>query len=320
MKTVILDSDTVSYNGDIDLNLFSELGQVEIFGATSPEKMADRIKDAHAVLCNKTMLNAENMKNAKNLKYIGVFATGYNNIDLEYANNAGITVCNAGSYSTDAVAQHVFAMILNRFSRVAEYNEFVKSGGWINSTIFSPFVFATEELAGKTLGIVGYGSIGRAVAEIALAFKMRVMVYNRSVRQDSRVEFVSFDRLLAESEIITAHCPLNAQSMGMFNRDAFKKMKDGAFFINTSRGPVVDENALREALDAGHITAAIDVLGTEPMRSDCPLHKAPGLTITPHVAWAPLTTRQRLVGIVYDNLKSFIEGTPRHVVNNPLIK
>lgn len=317
MKIVLFDSDTVAYNGDIDLNLYASLGQLEVYKADDPCFTAERIADADAVLCNKTQLTAENMAAAKNLKYVGLFATGYNNVDLEYCNKAGITVCNAGSYSTDAVAQHTFALILDRFSRVAEYNTLVEQGGWIKSPIFSPFVLPTEELAGKTVGIIGYGSIGKAVAEIALAFKMRVLVYNRSKKQDSRVEFVSFDDLLAKADIITVHCPLNEQSKGMFDNAAFDKMKNGAFFVNTSRGPVVDEPALKAALDSGKITAAVDVLEYEPMREDCVLFGAKGLVITPHVAWAPLTTRQRLVGIVYDNLKGFTEDKPQNVVNNP---
>ena len=317
MKIVLFDSDTVAYSGDIDLSVFAQLGELEIYKADDAALTAERIADADAVLCNKTMMTAENMANAKSLKYVGLFATGYNNVDLEYCDKAGITVCNAGSYSTDAVAQHTFALILDRFSRVAEYNTLVQEGGWIKSPTFSPFVLPTEELAGKTIGIIGYGSIGRAVAEIALAFRMRVLVYNRSPKDDGRVEFVGLDALLENSDIITAHCPLNEQSRGMFNKSAFDKMKQGAFFVNTSRGPVVDEAALRDALQSGKITAAVDVLEYEPMRENCPLYNEKGIVITPHVAWAPLTTRQRLIGIVYDNLKRFMENKPQNVVNNP---
>ncbi len=317
MKIVLFDSDTVAYNGDIDLNLYADFGELKIYKADDPSFTAERLADADAVLCNKTHLTAENMKDAKNLKYIGLFATGYNNIDLDYCNKAGITVCNAGSYSTDAVAQHTFALILNSFSRVAEYNTLVEKGGWIKSPTFSPFVLPTEELAGKTIGIIGYGSIGKEVAKIALAFKMRVLVYNRSKKQDSRVEFTGFDTLLEKADIITVHCPLNAQSKGMFDKAAFDKMKNGALFVNTSRGPVVDEQALRKALDSGKITAAVDVLEYEPMRKNCVLFGAKGIVITPHVAWAPLTTRQRLIGIVYDNLKGYLENKPQNVVNNP---
>ncbi len=317
MKIVLFDSDAVTYEGDIDLGIYNRLGDVEVYKVGDTHLVKERIENADIVLCNKTPMTAENMKEAKNLKYIGLFATGYNNVDIDYCDKAGITVCNAGSYSTDAVAQHTFALILNRFSRVAEYDAFVKNDGWINSPTFSPFVLPTEEIAGKTIGIIGYGSIGKAVAEIALAFKMKVLVFNRSKKQDNRVEFVSFDQLLEKSDVVTAHCPLNEQSKGMFNKKAFDKMKKGAFFVNTSRGPVVDEKALRDALDCGKITAAVDVLEYEPMRRDCVLANAHGLTITPHVAWAPLTTRQRLVDIVYENVESFINGKPQNVVNNP---
>lgn len=317
MKIVLFDSNAVTYEGDVDLSVFSRLGEVTSYKVGDEHLVKERIMDADIVICNKTPMTRENLVAAKNLKYIGLFATGYNNVDLEFCDNAGITVCNAGSYSTDAVAQHTFALILNRYSRVAEYNALVKKGGWIKSPTFSPFVLPTQEIAGKTIGIIGYGSIGQAVAEIALAFKMKVLVFNRSKKQDDRVEFVAFEELLSRSDVISAHCPLNEQSKGMFNKDAFDKMKDGAFFVNTSRGPVVDEQALREALDSGKITAAVDVLEYEPMREDCALIGADGITITPHVAWAPQTTRQRLVDIVYENLDGFLNSKPQNVVNNP---
>lgn len=317
MKIVLFDSNAVTYEGDVDLSVFSRLGEVTSYKVGDEHLVKERIMDADIVICNKTPMTRENLVAAKNLKYIGLFATGYNNVDLEFCDNAGITVCNAGSYSTDAVAQHTFALILNRYSRVAEYDALVKQGGWIKSPTFSPFVLPTQEIAGKTLGIIGYGSIGKAVAEIALAFKMKVLVFNRSKKQDDRVEFVSFDELLSRSDVISAHCPLNEQSKGMFDKAAFDKMKDGAFFVNTSRGPVVDEQALKNALDSGKITAAVDVLEYEPMREDCALIDANGITITPHVAWAPQTTRQRLVDIVYENLDGFLNSKPQNVVNNP---
>lgn len=317
MKIVLFDSNAVTYEGDVDMSVFSRLGEVTSYKVGDEHLVKERIMDADIVICNKTPMTRENLVAAKNLKYIGLFATGYNNVDLEFCDNAGITVCNAGSYSTDAVAQHTFALILNRYSRVAEYDALVKQGGWIKSPTFSPFVLPTQEIAGKTLGIIGYGSIGKAVAEIALAFKMKVLVFNRSKKQDDRVEFVSFDELLSRSDVISAHCPLNEQSKGMFDKAAFDKMKDGAFFVNTSRGPVVDEQALKNALDSGKITAAVDVLEYEPMREDCALIDANGITITPHVAWAPQTTRQRLVDIVYENLDGFLNSKPKNVVNNP---
>lgn len=317
MKIVILDSDTVAYNNDVDLDVFRGLGDVCINKFAEPEKTVELIKGADAVLCNKTVIDADAMASSPNLKYIGLFATGYNNVDIKCADEKGITVCNAGSYSTDAVAQHTFALILDRFSKVSEYNSLVLNGDWVKSRVFSPFVLCTQELCGKTIGIIGYGSIGKAVAEIALAFKMKVKVFNRSKKEDERVEFCSLDELLKSSDIVTVHCPLNEQSKNMFCKKTFDMMKNGAFFVNTARGPIVNEKDLAEVLKSGKITAAVDVLEYEPMKADCPLLGAKGITVTPHVAWAPLTTRQRLLKIVYDNLDMYIKGNPSNVVNNP---
>lgn len=314
MNIVIMDYKTVT-TGDVSLEIFENFGKVTYLPLTSPDKVSEAIEDADVVLCNKTPLTAENMSTAKKLKFIGLFATGYNNIDLEYTKKHGITVCNAGSYSTGAVVQHTFALLLEMTNRVAEYNSFTKRNGWCESEIFSPFVYDTMELSEKTMGIVGYGSIGKAVANAAKAFSMNVIVNTRTVREDGAAKFVSFDELLSQSDIITLHCPLNKQSEGLFNEEAFLKMKRGSYFINTARGGIVDERALSYALRSGHLAgAALDTLSSEPMKKDCPLIGAPNLIITPHVAWAPRETRERLISIVYDNLKSFLNGTPKNVV------
>lgn len=317
MKIVLTDAQTVT-NGDLDLSVFEKYGEVVRYALTNHEEAKERLRDADAVLLNKTVMDAEVLSCAPKLKYIGIFATGYNMIDLEYCRAHGITVCNAGSYSTDAVAQTVFAFLLNHYSRVSDYTAFVNDGGWMNSPSFSPFVFPTMELAGKTLGIIGYGSIGHKVAEIARAFSMRVLVlphHKKDVETDGLVTFTDFDTLLAQSDAVTCHCPLNAESKGMFDAAAFAKMKDGAYFINTSRGGVVIETALRDALESGHLSGAgIDVLTTEPMARDCVLYRAKNLTVTPHVAWAPYETRVRLLSIVEDNLKNFLDGHPTHVI------
>lgn len=315
MKIVITDCQTIT-NGDIDISLFEKYGKVTYYMLTSNEQIAERIKDADVVLCNKTQLNESNLKEAKNLKYIGLFATGYNNIDIDYATKRGITVCNAGSYSTKAVAQHTFAFILNHYSRVADYNIFVDSGSWMKNLTFSPFVFPMEELFGKTIGIVGYGSIGQEVAKIANAFSMNVLVYTRTPKNDSTVTFTDLITLVEKSHIVTVHCPLNNASYKMFNKELFSRFKRGAFFINTSRGAVVDEEALQIALNIGKLSGAgIDVLETEPMSSDCRLYKAKNIVITPHVAWAPTETRKRLVNIVAENLECFINGSLKNAVN-----
>jgi len=314
MNIVITDWKTVT-NGDLSLDMIEQFGNVTAYPLTKPEETAQRIKDADIVLCNKTPMTADVLASAKNLKYIGLFATGYNNIDLAYTNAHGITVCNAGGYSTDAVAQHVFAMLLSFASRVEDYRRFTADGHWIGSDVFSPFCYPMTELCGLTFGIVGYGNIGKAVAKIANAFGMKVLVYTRTPKEDDTVRFVSFDELLASSDVISAHCPLNPASEKLFNAAAFAKCKKGALFINTSRGGVVDEYALREALENGTLKGAmIDVLSTEPMTENCVLHGVGNCLITPHVAWAPLQTRQRLLSLVCDNIRAFLDGCPQNVV------
>lgn len=315
MKIVLTDCKTITKD-DLDLSVFDKIGQTVYYDLTPPEKLAERVADADAIICNKTVISAEIMEKAKNLKYIGLFATGYNNIDVEEAAKRGITVCNAGSYSTQAVAQHTFAFILNHYNKVAKYGKFVDDGGWKNSKTFSPFVFPMHELAGKIIGIVGYGSIGREVAKIANAFSMKVLAFARTPKTDDTVTFTDLDTLVSTSDIVTVHCPLNSDSQYLFNKEMFGKFKEGAFFINTARGGVMVESALTEALKSGKLSgAAIDVLETEPMSKESELVNLQNLTVTPHVAWAPIETRERLLGIVTDNLESFIKGTPKNKVN-----
>ncbi len=314
MKIVITDWKTVS-SGDLSPSVFEPFGEVTVYDLTHPHETAERIKDADMVLCNKTPMTAEVLAAAPHLKYIGLFATGYNNVDLSYTNAHGITVCNAGGYSTDAVAQHVFALLLSLVSRVEDYRRFTAEGKWIGSDVFSPFCYPMTELAGKTFGIVGFGNIGKAVARIAAAFGMRVLCYTRTPREAQGITFVTFEELLAQSDVISAHCPLNAQSENLFDDTAFAQCRDGVIFINTSRGGIVDEEALRKALESGKVgAAALDVLKIEPMREDCPLIGAPHLLLTPHVAWAPLQTRQRLVDLVCENIRCFLAGTPQNTV------
>ena len=268
------------------------------------------------IICNKTVIDREVMDNAPCLKYIGLFATGYNNIDITAAREHGITVCNAGSYSTSAVAQQVFAYILNHYNAINRYNDYVQNGGWQQSQTFSVLCYPTDELKDKTIGIIGYGSIGKRVAEIALAFEMNVLVYTRTPKDNSKVKFVSLDELLKSSDIITPHCPLNDESRQMFNKNTFAKMCDGAFFINTARGGIVNEQDLADALKSGKLSgAAIDVLNHEPMSKNCVLKGVSNLIITPHTAWAPLSTRERLLKIVDDNITAFLNGNPINKVS-----
>lgn len=312
MKIVLPDCKTIT-RGAIDLSVFDKYGEVSYYDLSGYEDLPDRFEGADAIFCNKTLLNEYTLHKATNLKYIGLFATGYNNVDLEYAKSKGITVCNAGSYSTDAVAQHTFALILNHFNRISEYNKYVNEGEYIKADTFSPFIYPMDELNGRTIGLVGYGSIGRRVSEIAKAFGMNVIVYTRTPKMD--VECVSFDELLSRSDIISVHCPLNDQSEKMFDSRAFDKCKDGAFFVNTARGPIVDEMALKNALESGKLSGAgLDVLEVEPMKPDSPLSGVRNITITPHVAWAPVTTRNRLLDIVIANYENFLKGNPTNVI------
>lgn len=314
-KTVVLDWDTVSA-GDISKDVIYSPGQISFHGLTSAEQTAERIADSQIVLCNKVLITREIIEACPDMKYIGLFATGFNNIDLAAAKEHGITVCNAGSYSTDAVAQHTFALILQHYSRVSEYRSFTEEGKWISSPTFSAFPFPMYELAGKTLAVVGFGSIGKAVAKIADAFGMKVIVCTRTVPVNCPYETVSPEEAFSRADIITFHCPLTDQTRGFISRERIALMKKSALIINTSRGPVADEQALADALNSGMIAGAgLDVLETEPMRSDCPLKNAKNCIITPHVAWAPLETRMRLIGIVNNNIKSYLNGTPENVVN-----
>ena len=315
MKIVLTDAQTV-IDELVTADCLNEFGEVTAHGLLRYDEVAEAIADADIVVCNKTLLNSETLRLAKKLKYIGLFATGYNNIDIEYCRKNGITVCNAGSYSTNAVAQQTFALILEHYNKVAKYDQYVKDGKWKRSPTFSPFVYPLNELSGKTIGIVGLGTIGKEVAAIANAFHMNVIAYNRSRRDVPNVEQVSFERLLEESDIITVHCPLNPDSEDLFNKETFMKMKQGALFVNTARGGVMVEQDLYDALECGHLGGAcIDVLRVEPMEEECILTQAKNCIITPHVAWAPLETRLRLMDIVADNIRCFLNGTPKNVVS-----
>lgn len=313
-KTVILDWATVS-NNDISPGEVYSQGENIFFDLTPPELTRERINDSSIVLCNKVLITEEIMKSCRNLKYIGLFATGCNNVDLKAAAKYGITVCNAGGYSTNAVAQHVFALILEHYSKVSLYNKAVSEGEWIRSPFFSMFSYPMYELAGKTLAIVGYGTIGKAVAKIASAFEMNVIISTRTQPENCPYKTVSIDEAFKQADIITFHCPLTEQTRGLISAERLKLMKPEAFLVNTSRGPVADEKALADALNSNIIAGAgVDVLETEPMLPDSPLYRCPNCIITPHVAWAPLETRKRLIGIVNNNLKAFLNGTPQNVV------
>ncbi|MBQ4101963.1 MAG: D-2-hydroxyacid dehydrogenase [Oscillospiraceae bacterium] len=313
MKLVITDAKTIT-QGDLSLAPLGEFAQLTIYENLPKEEYKTARAEADLLLCNKTRIDKELLDAAPSLKYVGLFATGYNNVDLSETEKRGITVCNAGSYSTDAVAQHTFALLLHQASRVADYNTFVQSGGWANTETFSPFVYPTFEIAGKNLGIIGYGAIGKQTAKLAEAFGMRVLVYTRT-KKDSDVTYVSLEELLKTSDYITVHCPLNDQTRGLIGKEQLALCKKSAYLINTARGGVIDEKALAEAVKNKVIAgAAIDVLSKEPMAKDCPLLGVENITLTPHIAWAPLETRLRLLDIVKENIRAFLAGKPQNVV------
>lgn len=314
MKIAVLEARTVS-KGDVSFDELYKLGEVKEYPLTPADKIIENIGDAEIVLCNKTPFTADIIRACPKLKYIGLCATGYNNVDLETCNELGITVCNVPAYSTDAVAQHTFALMLQFANRVSEYDGFVKDGGWIRSETFSNFAYPIQELSGKTLGIIGYGSIGRKTAEIAKAFGMNVLVNTRTPKQDETVKFVEINELFSEADFITVHCPLTEKTNGLVNKDMLSLCKPSCVIINTSRGPVINEQDLADALNSGRIAgAALDVLCSEPMSESCPLMGAKNCIITPHVAWAPLETRERLVKTVAANVKAFIDGNPINTV------
>lgn len=314
MKIVFTDADTVTA-GDIGFSSFAAYGTVVRYGVTAPGQTAERVRDAEAVICNKTLITREVMEKSPNLKYIGILATGYNNVDLDCAKERGITVTNVPGYSTDGVVQLVFTFIFELFGNLGKYRSSVAAGDWIKSPTFSYFPYPIRCVAGKTIGVVGYGAIGSRVAKAAEAFGMNVIVCTRTQKPDCPYRFVDMDTLLRESDIVTLHCPLTPQSEKLMNADSFAKMKQGAVLINTSRGPVVDEQALRDALDSGKLAGAgLDVLCREPMAADCPLYGAPNCIITPHIAWAAYETRQRLLKIAEENLAAYINGAPQNTV------
>ena len=316
MKIVILDSETVSRN-DVSLDCITVLGDCTVHGFTPNDEVADKIGDADAVICNKCLITEEVFSKCPNLKYVGLFATGYNNVDTETASKHGAVVCNVPAYSTNSVAQHTFALILNYFNKIRQYADEVDNGAWVNYKLFSYFGIPTYELSGMTLGIIGYGDIGKRVAQIARAFDMTVLACTRTpARVDENAKACSLDELLEQSDIITLHCPLTEQTRELINKDTIAKMKKTVYLVNTSRGGVVNENDLADALNSERIAGAgIDVLTLEPMREDCALRNCKNCTITPHIAWAPKQTRERLLDIVAQNIKCYIDGKPQNVVN-----
>ena len=306
MHIVVLDAQALA-PGDLTFDSFSTFGQLDVYQESRPDEVLSRCADADVVITNKVPFDRARIEALPRLKYIGVSATGHDIIDKEAAAAHGVAVTNVPSYSTDAVAQHVFAFILSLANSVDLHDRSVKEGRWEESTCFCYWERPLFELKGRTLGIVGLGSIGRRVAQIATAFGMEVIYASPHSRLDGR-EPVSLGGLMEASDIITLHCPLTSDTRAMINRDTLSLVKSGAILVNASRGPLVDEDAVIEALDSGRLAwYCADVLSSEPPRGN-KLSKHPRTLITPHIAWAPIETRRRLMGILASNLESYIQG------------
>ncbi|HOW09696.1 MAG TPA: D-2-hydroxyacid dehydrogenase [Bacteroidales bacterium] len=318
MKIVILDGYTIN-PGDLSWDGLKALGELVVYDRTAQEQVYERAAGAEILLINKAVLGGDMLKKLPDLKYVGVLATGYNVIDLEEATRHGIIVTNVPAYSTDSVAQMTFALILELCLHVQRHSDSVMSGRWASCPDFSYREYPLIELASKTLGIIGYGNIGRKVGQIGCRFGMNVIVAGSSARNrptKKNIYRVSLAELLSQSDIVTIHCPLTPETRGLINIDNLRLMKPSAFLINTSRGPVVVEQDLAFALNEGLIGGAgLDVLSVEPPSPDNPLFNARNCLITPHIAWATLEARKRLIDIAVNNIRAFINGSPINVVN-----
>ena len=317
VKIVILDAYTAN-PGDLDWNAFNVLGQLKTYDRTSAESVIERAADAEIVLTNKTVLSAEIIGSLANLRYIGILATGYNVVDLRAAGMRGVPVTNIPAYSTPAVAQMVFAHVLNLTQHVASHAENVRKGDWSNCLDFCFWNTPLTELKGQTFGIIGLGQIGREAAAIASAFGMRVIAYNHRASRElpNNIEMVDLDEVFRESDVLSLHCPLTEKNHHLVNSKRLAEMKCSAILINTARGPLIDTEALAKALHEGEIAGAgLDVMETEPPIVGHPLFSAPNCHITPHIGWAAQAARRRLIEIAAKNVKSFLDGKPENVVN-----
>ena len=320
---VVLDGYTLN-PGDISWDGLASLGNLKVYDRTAYDisganLIVERAKDADVVFTNKTPITREILARLPKLKFIGVLATGYNVVDLEAARERGIPVSNIPAYGTDAVAQMTIALLLEMCNHVGIHSESVFKGQWTNNEDFCYWNKSLIELAGKTMGIVGFGQIGQATANIALALGMDILVNSRSKMKElegERVRFVDLETLFKDSDVISLHCPLTETNKGMINKGSISKMRDGVMIINTARGGLVVDEDLADALNRGKVAgAALDVVSQEPIPADNPLLKAKNCIITPHIAWAPVEARQRLMDIAVDNLRKFLEGNPINVVN-----
>jgi glycerate dehydrogenase len=317
LKIVVLDGYAMN-PGDLDWERLRRLGEVDIHDRTPPGETLARSADAEILLTNKTVLGRQEIEALPRLRYIGVLATGYNVVDCEAACDCGVVVANVPAYGTESVAQLVFAHILNHTSAVARHDRSVHAGEWVNCTDFSYHLTALQELHGKVMAVVGLGAIGSAVARIAAAFGMEVIAHTRTARDTPGVRFVGLQTAFREADFLSLHCPLTPKTERLVNRRTLALMKRTAFLVNTGRGPLIDEEALAEALHDGRIAGAgLDVLSKEPPDADNPLLRARNCSITPHLAWATFEARSRLYATTLANLEAFLAGTPQNVVAQP---
>lgn len=318
MNIVVLDGHTEN-PGDLSWAPLEALGTLTVYDRTAPEDAAARMRGAQAVYTNKTRLTRALIEGTEGLRFIGVLSTGYDVVDIAAAAEWGIPVCNVPSYGTQTVAQYTFALLLALCHRVEHHNQTVQAGRWAQSIDFSYFDWPQVELAGKTMGIIGYGRIGQAVSAIAQAFGMHVLVYDPGLGQKDGG--VLLEELLAGSDIVSLHCPLTPENRGMIGRDAIAQMREGAYLINTARGGLLQEMDVREAVLAGKLAGvAVDVVSEEPIRTDNPLLGLDRVLITPHIAWAAQAARQRLLDVAVDNLRACLAGSPQNVVNADLLR
>ncbi len=321
MKIVVLDGYTEN-PGDLSWSGLEELGSLTVYDRTpmnDEDEIIKRIGDADAIYTNKTPLSRKTLQAAPNLKFIGVLATGYNVVDVDAAKDEGVVVCNIPSYGTAAVAQFAIAMLLEICHHVAHHSNAVHEGRWENNADWCFWDYPLIELADKTMGIIGFGRIGQATGRIAQAMGMKVLAfdsYTNPALESETCKYADMDTLLKESDVIALHCPLFPETKGIINKDTIAKMKDGVIILNNSRGPLIVEQDLADALNSGKVYAAgLDVVSTEPINGDNPLLAAKNCIITPHISWAPKESRQRLMDIAVDNLRQFLNGTPVNVVN-----
>ena len=315
MKIVVLDGQALN-PGDLSWQCLEQFGTVTVYDRT--ENATQRIGDADIVLVNKVPLTADVIGSCPNLKLICCLSTGYNVVDIRAARDRGIPVCNVPDYGTRAVSQFTIGLLLELCHRIGHHDQMVHDGAWTSCPNFCFWDTPQMELAGKTMGIIGFGRIGQAVGHIARALGMNVLAHSRSRRPEgeSIAAYVDLDTLLAESDVISLHCPLFPETTNLINAAAIAKMKDGAILLNTSRGPVIDEAAVAEALRSGKLRgAAMDVVTVEPIDPNNPLLTAPNCILTPHMAWAPVETRQRILDVTVESIRNFLSGTPSNVVN-----